>query len=568
VGERSGLGVPRFDVRLPSVSVGAQAVLAVVLLLFESARTCDWLEAFDPEYGAWNRATSRLVCISLSSLPEIYTEAGLGTIVPQMPENQITIKAAKISDALERLLGGGAVATGKTACHVYGSDGTVGYAGSPLAVVLPRTVQELADVVRCCSAMDVKVYPRGAGTSLCGGAIPGADGIVICLSKLTRVLECDFESRTIRVEAGASSRQIFQAAAGKGLSFAPDPASGLVSTLGGNVANNAVGALALRDGATSAHVTGMKLVRADGETVDLGGDHFDAAGYDLTGLVVGAEGQLGIVAEVTLRLTPDPEGRSLIAFGFAHVTAAAQCLGGLVGSGILPAGAALLDKQAMAAGAAFSGASFPPEADGVLILELSGSEDECAAMQAWMNEIAAPFAPMFALAVDDEDEQLRLRAARDAVFAALGRYGRFRCVDGVVALSRLPGLLARVSEIASGHGIEVANVVPSGDGHLCSFVLFDADVPGALEQAERAAAEILAACVSAGGTLTGAHGIGIGKRDLMPLQFSEEDLDLQTRIKAAFDPAWLFNPGKVFPVPGASDREAEPALDRSERSIA
>lgn len=448
---------------------------------------------------------------------------------------------------LERLLPAGSVLADEDAVRVYGSDACARFCGKPLAVVLPTIAAQVCEVVRYCANANLKIFPRGGGTSLCGGSAAGEDGIVVCLSRMSRILSIDYESRIVRVEGGCTALEVSKVVATRGFQFAPDPASRSAASIAGHVATSAAGANALKFGTIAEHVLGVQAVLADGEIAEFGGGYMDSPGYDLLGLMMGSEGQLALVTEASLRITPMPERRQFMVFGFDTMADTARCLMGVVGSGILPSAATCMDRMAMDAVEAHARAGLPDGAGAILVLELAGSKDEVAAQDAWMREITSPFAPKPIISTSDDSEAERMRQARDSIFAALGRVAGFFCADGAVPLSALADALVQVEEICASHGVRCASVVPAGDGHICPLVLFEFGNAAEQERAHRACADILAMCIEAGGSLTGAHGIGLDKRDLMPIQFTEADLTLQARLKAAFDDKCLLNPGKMLP---------------------
>jgi glycolate oxidase len=396
----------------------------------------------------------------------------------------------------------------------------------------------------------VKVVPRGAGTSLAGGALPSEDCVVVGLARLNRVLAIDYDNRTARVEAGVTNINITNAVSGRGFFYAPDPSSQLACTIAGNIAMNSGGAHCLKYGVTTNNILGVRMVLVDGTVVDIGGDALDAPGLDLLGLVVGSEGQLGIVTEATVRILRAAEGARPMLMGFASAAEAGGCVAAIIASGIIPVAIEYMDRPAIKVCEAFANAGYPLDVEALLIIEVEGSEAEMQDLIARMKTIAEPFHPQATRVSRSEAESLAIWKGRKAAFGAMGRIADYLCMDGVIPTGRLPEVLTRVGEICAGYGLEVANIFHAGDGNLHPLILFNANDPAELEKAEAAGADILKLCVEVGGCLTGEHGVGIEKRDLMPYQYTPEELDLQMRVKSAFDPTWLLNPAKVFPLKG------------------
>jgi glycolate oxidase len=420
----------------------------------------------------------------------------------------------------------------------------------PLAVVLPASTDEVAAVLKFLSARRVKVVPRGAGTSLSGGALPSEDCVVIGLARLNQVLDIDYGNRTARVQAGVTNINITNAVSGRGFFYAPDPSSQLACTIAGNIAMNSGGAHCLKYGVTTNNVLGVRMVLIDGTVVDIGGDALDAPGLDLLGLIVGSEGQLGIVTEATVRILRLAEGARPMLMGFPSAAAAGGCVAAIIASGIIPVAIEYMDRPAIKVCEAFAHAGYPLDVEALLIIEVEGSEAEIEELIARMKAIAEPFHPQATRVSRSEAESLAIWKGRKAAFGAMGRIADYLCMDGVIPTGRLPEVLTRVGEICAGYGLEVANIFHAGDGNLHPLILFNANDPAELAKAEAAGADILKLCVEVGGCLTGEHGVGIEKRDLMPYQYTAEELDLQMRVKSVFDPQWLLNPAKVFPLKG------------------
>ncbi len=465
------------------------------------------------------------------------------------PDPALIARKGEIVRALRRIVPGEGVVSEPAGLVPFESDGLSAYRTAPLAVVLPDTTAQVSEVLRWCQANGVKVVPRGAGTSLSGGALPLADGVVVGLSKFNRVLEVDYANRCAVVQPGVTNLAVTAAVEAQGFYYAPDPSSQIACTIGGNVAENSGGVHCLKYGLTTNNLLGCELVLMSGEIVRLGGKGLDADGYDLLGLVTGSEGLLGIVTEVTVRILPKPETARALLLGFHSVEAAAAVVGDIIAAGVIPAGLEMMDNPAIRAAEAFVGAGYPVDCAALLIVELDGPEAECAELAGQVQTLAAHRGVEFVRVSRTEAERLAFWAGRKAAFPAVGRIAPdYFCMDGTIPRAKLPQVLTRITELSVQHGLGVANVFHAGDGNLHPLILYDADRPGELERAEAFGADILKLCVAVGGVLTGEHGVGVEKRDLMGEMFDETDLACQQRVKCAFDPGLLLNPGKVFPV--------------------
>jgi glycolate oxidase len=432
--------------------------------------------------------------------------------------------------------------------RAYETDAFTAYRRIPMLVVLPRTTDEVAAVLRFCHENDVKVIPRGAGTSLCGGALPTEDALVLCLSKMNKVLEIDTVNRVARVESGITNLEISSRVKGLGFFYAPDPSSQLACTIGGNVAMNSGGAHCLKYGVTTHNVIGVKMVLMDGGIVEIGGSALESQGYDLLSLVIGSEGQLGIVTEATVRLVPLPEGARPVMIGFRSPEAAGSCVAAIIAAGIIPVAIEYMDRAAIEVCEAYAKAGYPLDVEALLIVEVEGSENEIGVLLMRIGEIAARYEPKVVMASSGPEQSARIWAGRKAAFGAIGRISDYLCMDGTIPLAQLPHALTRISQICAEHDLKVANIFHAGDGNLHPLILYDANHPGEADRAEAAGESILKLCVELGGCLTGEHGVGIEKRELMSEQFSPADLVVQMRIKSIFDPKWRLNPAKVFPL--------------------
>ncbi len=464
------------------------------------------------------------------------------------PDPALIARQDEIVRALRKIVPGEGVIGDRDGLIPFQSDGLSAYRQTPLAVVLPETVEQVSAVLAWCQANGVKVVPRGAGTSLSGGALPLADGVILGMARFNRILEIDLENRCAVVQPGVTNLAITGAVEADGFYYAPDPSSQIACTIGGNVAENSGGVHCLKYGLTTNNLLGCEIVLMSGEVVRLGGKGFDAAGYDLMGVVTGSEGLLGVVTEVTVRLLPRPQTARAMLLGFASVEAAGACVGDVIAAGIIPAGMEMMDNPAIRAAEAFVGAGYPTECAALLIVELDGPEAECAELSARVEDLAKARGATTIRVSSNDAERLAFWAGRKAAFPAVGRIAPdYYCMDGTIPRRELPHVLTRISEMAAGYGLGVANVFHAGDGNLHPLILYDADKPGQLEAAEAFGADILKLCVAVGGVLTGEHGVGVEKRDLMGEMFSETDLACQQRVKCAFDPDLLLNPGKVFP---------------------
>ncbi len=472
--------------------------------------------------------------MSLSRLPE--------------PDRDVLARSAAIIKDLEQLIGADSVISEEEGRRAFEADALIAYRCIPLAVVLPRSTEEVAKVLKYCNEQRIKVVPRGAGTSLSGGALPAEDAVVVAITRMNRVIDVDFVNRTISVEAGITNLAVTEAVSAEGFFYAPDPSSQLACTLGGNIAMNSGGAHCLKYGVTTNNVLGVRMVLMDGEIVEIGGPYLDAEGYDLLALIVGSEGQFGIVTEATVRILPKAEDARPILLGFETSEAAGRCVAGIIASGILPVAIEFMDKPAIAVAEAYAKAGYPLDVEALLIVEVEGAPEEISRLLDDIVDIAKPFRPKVVEISTSSEQSALIWKGRKAAFGAIGRISDYYCMDGTIPLSRLPQVLAGISEICARHGLRVANVFHAGDGNLHPLILYDSNNADEARNAELAGAEILRLCVEVGGCLTGEHGVGIEKRDLMGVQFTETDLAVQMRIRSVFDPLWLLNSGKVFPL--------------------
>ncbi len=454
----------------------------------------------------------------------------------------------EIVAALRRIVPGEGVIDSERERAAYESDGLTAYRQLPLVVVLPSDTQQVAAVLKYCAAQGVKVVPRGSGTSLSGGALPLGDGVLLGLGKLNRILDLDFANRCAVVQPGVTNLGITHAVQHAGFYYAPDPSSQIACSIGGNVAENSGGVHCLKYGLTTNNVLGIEMVLMNGEIVRLGGKFLDAPGYDLLGVMTGSEGLLGVVTEVTVRLLRKPPTARAVLLGFPSSEAAGDCVAAVIAAGIIPGGMEMMDGPAIAAAEAFVHAGYPLDVDALLIVELDGCAPEVDHLITLVERIAGEHGATYARVSQNEDERNTFWAGRKAAFGAVGRISPdYYCMDGTIPRRKLPVVLSRMRELSDQYGLRVANVFHAGDGNLHPLILYDANVPGELERTEAFGADILRLCVEVGGVLTGEHGVGVEKRDLMGEMFSEIDLNQQQRLKCAFDPGGLLNPGKVFP---------------------
>ncbi|MCE4224278.1 FAD-binding protein [Methylobacterium sp. C25] len=467
-----------------------------------------------------------------------------------VPNADILARREAIIEGLRPLVSPEALVTTEDERRVFESDGLTAYRKIPLAVVLPSTTAEVSAVMAYCHRQGVPVVARGAGTSLAGGAIAQEDAVIIAVGKMTRVLDMDFANRTARVEAGITNLAISGAVSHEGFFYAPDPSSQLACTIAGNIAMNSGGAHCLKYGVTTNNLLGVTLVTNDGTVVEIGGDHLDSGGYDLLGLVCGSEGQLGIVTEATVRIIRAAEGARPVLVGFSSVEDAGHCVAAIIAAGIIPVAIEYMDKEAILITEDFAQAGYPRDAEAMLIIEVEGCDEECEDMLARIEAIAKDFRPTSIRVSKSEAESAAIWKGRKSAFGATGRISDYICMDGTIPTGQLGTVLERIGAICAEKGLRVANVFHAGDGNLHPLILFDINTPGELQKAEAAGDEILKLCVEVGGCLTGEHGVGIEKRELMPFQYTREDLEQQMRVRNVFDPAWLMNPAKVFPLEG------------------
>jgi len=470
------------------------------------------------------------------------------SIAMPKPDALTLAKRDRIIAALREIVPGEGVIDDLDGLRPWESDGLTAYRQPPMVVVLPETVEQVQQVLRWCHKEDVKVVPRGSGTSLSGGALPLADAVLLAMGKFKRILDIDYEDRVVVVQPGVTNLAITNAVEGRGFYYAPDPSSQIACSIGGNVAENSGGVHCLKYGLTTNNVLGVELVLMNGDVVRLGGRHLDPGGLDLLGVIVGSEGLLGVVTEVTVRILPKPETARAVLVGFPDPESAGACVAQVIAEGIIPAGMEMMDRPAIHAAEAFVKVGYPLDVGALLIVEVDGPAAECDHLIEEIARIAGANGAVTSRVSQDEAERVAFWAGRKAAFPAVGRISPdYYCMDGTIPRRRLPEVLSRMEELSQKYQLGVANVFHAGDGNLHPLILYDANVPGELARAEEFGNDILRLCVEVGGVLTGEHGVGIEKRDLMPEMFGEEDLKQQQSVKCAFDPGLLLNPGKVFP---------------------
>jgi glycolate oxidase len=457
-------------------------------------------------------------------------------------------RRSEIVAALKRMVPGEGVIASEEAMRPFESDGLTAYRQLPMVVVLPETTAQVSAVLAYCHSEGIKVVPRGAGTSLSGGALPLGDGVLLGMAKFNRVREIDYDNRVAVVEPGVTNLAVSLAVEGAGFYYAPDPSSQIACTIGGNVAENSGGVHCLKYGMTANNVLGCELVLMTGEIVCLGGKHLDSGGYDLLGVVTGSEGLLGVVTEITVRILKRPQTARAALIGFDASEDGGACVAKIIAAGIIPGGMEMMDRPAIHAVEEFVHAGYPLEVEALLIVELDGPPAEVDHLLERVQAIANDCRAVTCRLSNSEAERLLFWAGRKAAFPAVGRISPdYYCMDGTIPRAKLPLVLSRMQEMSAKYGLRCANVFHAGDGNLHPLILYDANKPGELERAEEFGSDILRLCVEVGGVLTGEHGVGVEKRDLMPAMFSETDLNQQQRVKCAFDGKSLLNPGKVFP---------------------
>ena len=471
------------------------------------------------------------------------------------PSEMVLADKAKLIEALLQVLPEDAVISDLAETRAYECDALTAYRCPPMLAVLPRSTQEVSDVLRICHEAGVPVVPRGAGTSLAGGALPTADCVLLGVARMTEVLETDYDNRVIRVQTGRTNLSVSGAVEDEDFFYAPDPSSQLACAIAGNIAMNSGGAHCLKYGVTTNNLMGVTMVMMDGTVVEIGGAHLDAGGLDLLGVICGSEGQLGVVTEATLRILRKPEGARPVLIAFDSNEVAGACVSDIIKAGVLPVAIEFMDRPCIEACEAFAKAGYPM-CEALLIVEVEGSDAEIDYQLSLIGDIARRHNPLELREARDADQAARIWLGRKSAFGAMGQINDYMCLDGTIPVSTLPQVLRGIEELSEKFGLKVANVFHAGDGNMHPLILFDANKPGDLELCEEMGAEILKLCVEVGGCLTGEHGVGVEKRDLMLHQYKPDDLEAQLKVKDVFDPKWLLNPAKVFPLSVTENRRA------------
>jgi glycolate oxidase len=477
------------------------------------------------------------------------------------PNPAILARKSGLVERLQQVLPMDAIIHDPAETRVYECDALTAYKCPPLLAVLPRSTNEVSAVLRICHQEGVPVVPRGAGTSLAGGALPTADCVILGVARMNDVIETDYANRTIRVQTGRTNLSVTGAVEENGFFYAPDPSSQLACAIAGNIAMNSGGAHCLKYGVTTNNLMGVTMVMMDGEVVEIGGGHLDAGGLDLLGVICGSEGQLGVVTEATLRILPKPEGARPVLMGFDSAEVAGACVSDIIKAGVLPVAIEYMDRLCIETTDKFAKAGYP-DCEALLIVEVEGSPGEIDEQLGVIMQIARNHNPVELRESKSPEESAKIWLGRKSAFGAIGQINDYMCLDGTIPVSALPYVLRRIGELGAQYGLQVGNVFHAGDGNMHPLILFDANKPGDLELCEAMGADVLRLCVEVGGCLTGEHGVGIEKRDLMLDQYDPADLEAQMAVKDVFDPSWLLNPAKVFPLSvSASRREMSIAAE-------
>jgi len=465
-----------------------------------------------------------------------------------IPDAGTIAKRGEIIKRLRAIVPGEGVIVDDSELRTFECDGLMAYKQLPMVVVLPQTTQQVSQILKACHEMGVKIVPRGAGTGLSGGALPLADAVTVGLGKFNTILDIDYENRCVVAQPGVTNRAITDAVEDEGFYYAPDPSSKIACTIGGNIAENAGGMHCLKYGLTTNNVLGVEMVLMDGEVIRLGGKHMDAGGLDLLGAVTGSEGLLGIITEVTVRILKQPDTAKALLIGFPGVEAGGECVAKIIGAGIIPGAMEMMDKMAIGAMQKFVNSGYPLDVESLLVVELDGPEAEVEYLTQQVREIAESAGSSFLRISENEAERQQFWKGRMSAFPSVGRISPdYLTMDGTIPRHKLPEVLTRMNELSAKYDLRVANVFHAGDGNLHPLILFDANIAGELDKAEAFGHDILRLCVEVGGVLSGEHGIGVEKRDLMGEMFTEDDIKQQQRLKCAFDAGGLLNPGKVYP---------------------
>lgn len=470
-----------------------------------------------------------------------------------IPDSAILDRKARVVARLCEVLPRDAVIDDPMETRAYECDALTAYRCPPMVAVLPSSTADVSAVLRICHQEGVPVVPRGSGTSLAGGALPTADCVILGVARMNDVLETDYDNRFVRVQTGRTNLSVTGAVESDGFFYAPDPSSQLACAIAGNIAMNSGGAHCLKYGVTTNNLMGVTMVQMDGSIVEIGGAHLDSGGLDLLGVICGSEGQLGVVTEATLRILHKPEGARPVLMGFDSAEIAGACVADIIKAGVLPVAIEFMDRMLIEVCEDFAKADYPM-CEALLIVEVEGSDAEINHQLALITDIAGRHNPVALRESASADESARIWAGRKAAFSAIGRVSDYMCLDGTIPVSELPYVLRRIGEMSKQYGLAVGNVFHAGDGNMHPLICYDANKPGDLEICEEFGAEVLKLCVEVGGCLTGEHGVGIEKRDLMTYQYAPADLEAQMAIKDVFDAKWLLNPAKVFPLAVSQSR--------------
>lgn len=476
----------------------------------------------------------------------------------QMPKPDAAVIAGRddLAARLRRILPAEQVIDSAEELKAYECDALTAYRQPPMLVVLPDTTEQVSAIIKACAEAGAPIVPRGSGTSLAGGSLPTADSVVLGLSRMNDVLDVDTENRVIRVQTGITNLAVTGNIQHEGFFYAPDPSSQLACAIGGNIAMNSGGAHCLKYGVTTNNLMGVTMVMADGEIIEIGGAHLDAGGYDLLGVICGSEGQFGIVTEATLKILPIAEGARPILFGFETNEVAGAAVAAIIKAGLSPVALEFMDKPAIVVSENFAKAGYPMDVEALLICEVEGSPEEIEEQLTRIEAVVADFNPKTVMRSGSDAQSAKIWAGRKAAFGAIGQLADYICLDGVVPLAELADVLSETQRLAEKHDLKVANVFHAGDGNLHPLIMFDANDDDSARRAEELGADLLRLCVEKEGCLTGEHGVGVEKRELMLDQFTERELRMQMALKDAFDPDWLMNPAKVFPLSLIETRDA------------
>ncbi len=464
-------------------------------------------------------------------------------------DRKLISKKADIAADLKKIIKAENVLDHEDQIRPFETDALSAYKQKALAVVFPEDTQEVSNVLSYCNRERIKVVPRGSGTGLSGGALPLKDSILLCLGKFNKIINIDYKNRCVVAQSGVTNLSITQAVEDKGFYYAPDPSSQIACSIGGNVAENSGGVHSLKYGTTTNNILGVEVVFMDGTISRLGGKTFDSEGYDLLGLITGSEGLLCVVTEVTVKILKKPQTVKAALIGFPTIEDGGQCVSEIIASGIIPAGMEMMDKALIHATDNFVNAGYPRDAESMLIVELDGTAIEVEELIKKVSEIAKKNNSSSIKISKSEKQRLKFWAGRKAAFPACGDMAPdYYCMDGTIPRGKLAMVLKEIKRLSKKYNLPVANAFHAGDGNLHPLIMYDANVKNSLEKTEKFGADILKYCVKVGGVLTGEHGVGVEKRELMCEMFNNNDIQQQIKIKKALDTSSLLNPGKVYPI--------------------